>query len=55
MNKQALKGLVLTLKAVVEQLESEVYSDVSSYNIDAKEEEVFLNYEDVGEDDGYLD
>ena len=31
MNKATLKGLVMALKEIVEELESEVYSDVDAY------------------------
>jgi len=51
MDRQVLKGLVLTLKAVVEDLEAEVFSDTSAYTSPRKED-----YDEIFEDDdGYPD
>ena len=55
MNKDKLKVLITQLKALVSEIESEVYSDTSSYtssptlNIDYGE---VLKYYDVNDDDG---
>lgn len=54
MNKQVLKGLVLTLKALVEELESEIFSDTDSYKI--VEQRKLEKYDEMFEDDdGYCD
>jgi hypothetical protein len=56
MDRQVLKGLVLTMKALVQELESEVFSDAEAYQQDKRE-----NYDDPveyfgdGDDDGYAD
>ena len=55
MNKAKLKVLVRALKEIVEELESEVYSDVDSY----KNSPAFKQVSDYDElhddDDGYPD
>jgi hypothetical protein len=53
MDRQVLKGLVLTLKAIVEDLEAEVFSDTSAYTStrNTDYDEVFTD----GDDDGYPD
>tara|TARA_R100000742_G_C4266688_1_gene84801 strand:- start:599 stop:751 length:153 start_codon:yes stop_codon:yes gene_type:complete len=50
MNKGKLKVLIMALKEVVEELESEIYADVSSYT-QTKEEELpaLPDYEEVFE------
>jgi hypothetical protein len=56
MNRDVLKGLVLTLKALIAELESEVFADKDAYKSDVRE-----NYDDPveyfgdGDDDGYAD
>ena len=56
MDRQVLKGLVLTMKALVQELESEVFSNTEAYQQDNRE-----NYDDPveyfgdGDDDGYAD
>lgn len=56
MDRQVLKGLVLTMKALVQELESEVFSNTEAYQQDKRE-----NYDDPveyfgdGDDDGYAD
>ena len=56
MNKAKLKVLIMALKEIVEELESEIYSDVDSY----KNSEAFSSpettYDEVfDDDDGYAD
>ena len=51
MNKAKLKVLVRALKEIVEELESEVYSDIDAYNKIPKKD-----YDEIFEDDdGYPD
>jgi pyruvate-formate lyase len=51
MNKAKLKVLLAALKEVVEELESEVYSDTESYTSPAVQD-----YDEVwDDDDGYPD
>ena len=40
MNKAKLKGLVMALKEIVEELESEVYSDPESYKYENYEQSI---------------
>jgi hypothetical protein len=60
MNKAKLKVLVMALKEIVEELESEIYSDPESY-IDKREnfDDPLPHYGDYDEvfndDDGYPD
>ena len=55
MNKAKLKVLIMALKEVVSELESEIYSDVDAY----KNSEAFTPPKDYDElyddDDGYAD
>ena len=53
MNKGKLKVLVMALKEVVSELESEIYSDVDAYKQSNYEEHVraMANYDEVFEDD----
>ena len=55
MDKGKLKVLVMALKEIVEELESEIYSDVDSY----KNSKAFAGVEDYDvvhdDDDGYCD
>ena len=53
MNKGKLKVLVMALKEVVSELESEIYSDVDAYKQSNYEEHVgeIANYDEVFEDD----
>ena len=51
MNRGKLKVLIMALKEVVEELESEIYSDVEAY-----QSVLVGDYEEVFEDDdGYPD
>ena len=53
MNKSKLKVLIMALKEIVEELESEVYSDVDAYKQENYEENVgsMADYDEVYEDD----
>ena len=53
MNKGKLKVLIMALKEVVDELESEIYSDVDAYKQQKYEEHVGAvnNYDEVFEDD----
>ena len=53
MNKGKLKVLVMALKEVVSELESEIYSDVDAYKQANYDEHVgsIANYDEVFEDD----
>ena len=53
MNKSKLKVLIMALKEIVEELESEVYSDVDAYRQENYEENVgsMADYDEVFEDD----
>lgn len=54
MNKAKLKVLIMALKEIVEELESEVYSDPESYV--ANVEGTIADYDEVfDDDDGYPD
>tara|TARA_Y100001970_G_C13668040_1_gene571622 strand:+ start:422 stop:598 length:177 start_codon:yes stop_codon:yes gene_type:complete len=58
MNKAKLKVLVRALKEIVEELESEVYSDVESYKYENYKQQVpSTDYDEVfvSDDDGYPD
>tara|TARA_Y100001963_G_scaffold122652_1_gene172092 strand:+ start:123 stop:296 length:174 start_codon:yes stop_codon:yes gene_type:complete len=57
MNKGKLKVLVRALKEIVEELESEIYSDVDSYKYENYEQQVpTTDYDEVfDDDDGYPD
>ena len=53
MNKGKLKVLVMALKEIVQELESEVYSDGDSYKQENYEQNVgpLVDYDEVFEDD----
>ena len=51
MNKGKLKVLVRALKEIVEELESEIYSDVDSYKYENYNDQI-ITFDD---DDGYPD
>ena len=51
MNKGKLKVLVRALKEIVEELESEIYSDVDSYKYENYNNEMITDYDEVFEDD----
>ena len=53
MNKGKLKVLVMALKEVVEELESEIYSDVDAYKVKASDyaRTAMPSYDEVFEDD----
>ena len=55
MDKGKLKVLLFDLKNIISELESEVYSDTSSYVASAKAP--LTDYEEIfeGDDDGYAD
>lgn len=57
MNKAKLKVLLAALKEVVEELESEIYSDTSSYIPPAEPNQTnhLSDYDEVFDDDGYPD
>ena len=57
MNKGKLKVLLRALKEILEELESEVYSDVDSYKYENYQQQVpTTDYDEVFEDDdGYSD
>jgi hypothetical protein len=58
MNKGKLKVLLAALKEVVEELESEVYSDVDSYKFENYSQNIpnLNDYDEVfDDDDGYPD
>ena len=58
MNKAKLKVLVMALKEIVEELESEVYSDTESYKYENYEQSLSKSdqYDEVfDDDDGYPD
>jgi len=56
MNKAKLKVLVMALKEIVEELESEVYSDTEAYTTpDRFNPSVMQDYDEVFDDDGYPD
>jgi hypothetical protein len=54
MNRAKLKVLVMALKEIVEELESEIYSDTEAYT--APIEGTIADYDEVfDDDDGYPD
>jgi hypothetical protein len=54
MNKAKLKVLVMALKEIIEELESEVYSDTEAYT--APVEGMVGDYDEIfDDDDGYPD
>tara|TARA_R100000664_G_scaffold24652_1_gene34511 strand:+ start:423 stop:590 length:168 start_codon:yes stop_codon:yes gene_type:complete len=55
MNKGKLKVLVRALKEIVEELESEIYSDVNSYTKSDTFSAPPTDYDEVFDDDGYPD
>ncbi len=57
MEKDKLKQIVSKLKLLVDQLESEVYSDPSAYNTNTTKYDIPISdYEEVfNDDDGYPD
>jgi hypothetical protein len=56
MDRQVLKGLVLTMKALVQELESEVFSNKEAYQQDTRENlDDPVEYFADGDDDGYPD
>jgi hypothetical protein len=57
MNKAKLKVLVMALKEIIEELESEIYSDPESYTTpDRFNPSVMADYDEVfDDDDGYPD
>ena len=55
-NRGKLKVLVMALKEIVEELESEVYSDPQAYKYDTKYDIPISDYDEVfNDDDGYPD
>ena len=54
MDRQVLKGLVLTLKALVQELESEVFSDTEAYT-ENRYDDLPEYYSSDDDDDGYAD
>ena len=56
MNKAKLKVLLAALKEVVEELESEVYSEPQAYKYDTQYDVPLADYDEVfNDDDGYPD
>ena len=55
MNKAKLKVLVRALKEIVEELESEVYSDIEAYTTAPPFSTPPTDYDEVFDDDGYAD
>ena len=56
MDKGKLKVLIMALKEIVEELESEVYSDVDAYNNSKILTSQITDYDEVfDDDDGYAD
>ena len=55
MNKAKLKVLLPAVKEIVEELESEIYSDTSSYLSDAEPHNIHDYDEVFNDDDGYPD
>ena len=56
MNKGKLKVLVMALKEIVEELESEIYSDVDSYKNSKAFSAPDTNYDEMyDDDDGYAE
>jgi len=58
MNKAKLKVLLAALKEVIEELESEIYSDTEAYmeKDPYGSSDLILDYDEVlGDDDGYPD
>jgi hypothetical protein len=57
MEKDKLKQIVSKLKLLVDQLESEVYSDPAAYNTNTTKYDIPISdYEEVfNDDDGYPD
>ena len=57
MNKGKLKVLLMALKEVVNELESEVYSDTEAYvPSTTPPKDTYASYDEVlGDDDGYPD
>ena len=56
MDKGKLKVLVMALKEIVEELESEIYSDVDSYKNSKAFSSPDTNYDEMcDDDDGYAD
>jgi|TARA_Y100000052_G_C2951167_1_gene87301 hypothetical protein len=56
MNKGKLKVLLMALKEVVDELESEVYSDTDAYVSNTPPKDTYASYDEVlGDDDGYPD
>ena len=51
MNKGKLKVLVRALKEIVEELESEIYSDVDAYKYDNYNDQMITDYDEIFEDD----
>ena len=55
-NRGKLKVLVMALKEIVEELESEVYSDPQAYKYETKYDIPISDYDEVfNDDDGYPD
>tara|TARA_B100000965_G_scaffold85498_1_gene69115 strand:+ start:5286 stop:5465 length:180 start_codon:yes stop_codon:yes gene_type:complete len=59
MNKGKLKVLLFDLKNIVEEIESEIYSDISAYTTKQEVLSDFpqktTDYDEVFDDDGYPD
>ena len=56
MNKAKLKVLVMALKEIVSELESEIYSDVDAYKNSGAFKDIPRDYDELyDDDDGYAD
>lgn len=56
MEKDKLKKIISKLKLIVDELESEVYSDPQAYKYDTKYDIPISDYDEVfNDDDGYPD
>tara|TARA_Y100001936_G_scaffold66013_1_gene64901 strand:- start:884 stop:1054 length:171 start_codon:yes stop_codon:yes gene_type:complete len=56
MNKAKLKVLIMALKEVVDELESEIYSDVDAYKNSGAFKDIPRDYDEMyDDDDGYAD
>ena len=55
MKKGKLKVLVRALKEIVDELESEIYSDVDAYSNSTTYATDTVEYSEMDDDDGYTD
>jgi hypothetical protein len=55
MDKKTLKEIVQQLKSIVDLLESEVYSDISSWTTDEQHSNKIPTYAEINDEDGDYD